>query len=225
MVRRGIIFYGENMFRNIFDEILQHQCSPSPKQPVASAAILSKRPVRDEFVPSTSLPLLPTENVQETEEPFETTQKLKYHTCTVVLNNTIRQDLPQDDKYTFIQKFNQAMSNKVSKQVQYFQKVPSQRPIYDFLHLHIPKRCFTESSFGPNKTSSRETGPEAEGGVKPGEEIILEEDLTENRSTDATRRRIGQIKGFLKNIIINAEIREQITEERLSELCPELNEQ
>ncbi|KAI8047149.1 hypothetical protein BDF21DRAFT_485470 [Thamnidium elegans] len=213
MVRRGIIFYGENMFRNIFDEILQHQCSPSPKQPVASAAILSKRPVRDEFVPSTSLPLLPTENVQETEEPFETTQKLKYHTCTVVLNNTIRQDLPQDDKYTFIQKFNQAMSNKVSKQVQYFQKVPSQRPIYDFLHLHIPKRIYEETNIrigdrrrmiirdeyykykslshkirnnlikdGKAKledvtkgsdyikkiTATRETGPEAEGGVKPG---------------------------------------------------------
>ncbi|KAG2233238.1 hypothetical protein INT48_001687 [Thamnidium elegans] len=99
------------MFRNIFDEILQHQCSPSPKQPVASAAVLSQRPVRDEAGPSTSLPLLPTENVQETEEPLETTQKLEYHTCTVALNSTIRQNLPQDIKYTFIQKFNQSMSN------------------------------------------------------------------------------------------------------------------
>ncbi|KAI8047314.1 hypothetical protein BDF21DRAFT_469469 [Thamnidium elegans] len=56
-------------------------------------------------------------------------------------------------------------------------------------------------------------------------EEIIREDLTKNRSTDATRRRIGQIKGFLKSIIINAEIREQITEERLSELGSELNEQ
>ncbi|KAI8083451.1 hypothetical protein BDF21DRAFT_397705 [Thamnidium elegans] len=43
------------------------------------------------------------------------------------------------------------------------------------------------------------------------EEIVQEEDVVENKSTDATRRRIGQIKGFLKSMILNAENREQIS--------------
>ncbi|KAG2233244.1 hypothetical protein INT48_001693 [Thamnidium elegans] len=103
--------YANEYVQENFNEILQQQCAPAPEQPVASVATSYQRPVRDKAVPSTSLPLLPTENVQETEEPLETTQKLEYHTCTVALNSIIRQDLPQDDKYTFIQKLNQAMSN------------------------------------------------------------------------------------------------------------------
>ncbi|KAI8047309.1 hypothetical protein BDF21DRAFT_405103 [Thamnidium elegans] len=84
------------MLRNIFDEILQQLCTPAPQQHVSSTAVFCQRPAGDEAGPSTYLPLLPTENVQKTEEPLETTQKLEYHTCTVTLNSIIRQDLPQN---------------------------------------------------------------------------------------------------------------------------------
>ncbi|KAG2233248.1 hypothetical protein INT48_001697 [Thamnidium elegans] len=70
--RQPIEYVQEN-----FDEILQQQCAPAPEQPVASVATYYQRPVRYKAVPTTSLPLLPTENVQETEEPLETTQKLE----------------------------------------------------------------------------------------------------------------------------------------------------